>query len=76
MIAMFGLGPLEMLVIAGIFLVSLLAVGAALAMVFIGFKSRPSNPNLTPCPDCKTMVSIHAESCRKCGCPLTPVDGI
>lgn len=28
---------------------------------------RPANPNLIYCPSCKGEVSIHAETCPKCG---------
>jgi hypothetical protein len=37
-----------------------------------GKKSQAANPNLTPCPDCRNLVSVHAPSCPKCGRPLAP----
>lgn len=37
-------------------------------------KSRKEDQNglrkLVPCPDCQSMVSVRANSCPKCGCPL------
>ena len=29
-----------------------------------------SSGTLYPCPECENMVSIYADRCPKCGCPL------
>lgn len=66
---MFGINAWEILIILFI-----LAVPVVIAVVVIVVttrgKSRSSNPNLTPCPDCRRLVSIHAKSCPQCGGPL------
>ena len=72
--AMFGIGPMEMLIVG---FVALLMLGGVVAVVVVlvssqSRKSTPSNPNLTPCPDCGRLVSRRAVSCPQCGRPLNP----
>ena len=66
-------GHIELLIIGAI---CFLAVGVPLIILLIvlAVNRRPKegNPNLRPCPDCNAAVSVHAESCPRCGCPLKP----
>lgn len=69
---MFGLNPTELLIVG---FVALLMLGGVVAVVIILVNSQsrsstPSNPNLTPCPDCGRFVSRLAISCPQCGRPL------
>ena len=68
-------GIWELLVLVCILGLGLVPV--AIALVILGVVSRRnkaqrSNPNLTPCPDCRNLVSIHAPACPKCGRPMGP----
>lgn len=72
--AMFGVSPIELMIVG---FVSLLMLGGVVAVVMILVNSQsrsstPSNPNLTPCPDCGRFVSRLAISCPQCGRPLSP----
>lgn len=68
---MFMPGPLELLIIALILLVPLLAVVGVVVAV-VASRSRGGRPagNLIPCPDCGRMVSPHAVQCPQCGRPM------
>ena len=73
MFAYFGVpGPLEMLILLGLF--CLAVVGGIVALVFILYVTKisrpPANPNLYSCPDCGRHVSRKAEVCPNCGRPL------
>lgn len=61
---MFGLGPLEMLLI-GVACIAPLVVSAALAVFFM--RRAAVNPHLTHCPDCGRRVSRLAAHCPRCG---------
>jgi len=67
---MFGLGITEMLIVAIMGLLPVALVVGLLVALGVHRRSDASNPNLRPCPDCGNMVSIRAETCPKCGCPL------
>lgn len=71
---MFGIGIAELLIIGFVLLVPLVIVVVVLVVVSSGRKAQASNPNLTPCPDCQSLVSIRATSCPKCGCALKSAD--
>jgi hypothetical protein len=65
---MYALGPVELLVVAGIcFLLFLAPIALLIAILLMKRRSAASNPNLQPCPDCGQMISIHAASCPHCG---------
>ncbi len=34
----------------------------------------PALPNLQPCPDCASPVSVNANACPRCGCPISRSD--
>lgn len=72
--AMFGINPMELMIVG---FVALLMLGGVVAVVMVLVNSQarsstPSNPNLTPCPDCGRFVSRQAISCPQCGRPLSP----
>ncbi len=70
---MFGISPVELLVIGAIGLLFLApAVVVVAILVNKGQRSSNarSNPNLAPCPDCGRLVSRQAVSCPQCGRPL------
>ena len=71
-IALFGINPMELLIVVGVSLVML--GGPVIAVVILYFALRkkplPPNPNLSPCPDCGRLVSHQAASCPQCGRPL------
>ena len=73
-IALFGINPMELLIVGAVALVVL--GGPVIALVILYFalrkKPMPSNPNLTPCPDCGRLVSHLAASCPQCGRPMNP----
>jgi hypothetical protein len=76
MVAFFGApSPMELLIIGAICLLPLAAVAVVLVVAYAGRSSRAGNPNLRPCPDCRIAVSIHAATCPRCGCPLSPPPG-
>jgi len=59
---MFGLGTVEMIVLAIVF---------ASVISFLFGRSRSTRiKNLSPCPDCHALVSNRATVCLKCGSPL------
>ncbi len=68
MIAMFVPGILEIIIVAGLCGVPLIAL-----VVFLNVRSRrpgeapPHGENLLPCPDCGLMVSSRAATCPHCG---------
>lgn len=76
MLAMFGMGYLEILIVSLIILgVSVPVLIVVLVLVFSTAKSRQQtdgNPNLVSCPDCGRSVSLQAEQCPQCGRPLKP----
>ena len=74
-IAMFGVGPLELLILGVIALVVLGGPVVAVVIIVILMRRNTSRPDadLLPCPDCGRMVSRQAASCPQCGRPLRPV---
>jgi hypothetical protein len=66
MLAFYTLGPLELIIL----LIPVVIVAAVLVAIFVRRTSRRANPNLTPCPDCRRSVSVHADRCPHCGRPL------
>jgi hypothetical protein len=72
MLAMFGIGVIEMMIVLGI-----LGGGGAfvVGLVVLLATKRPSaswtnNPNLRPCPDCNQFISVRAAACPHCGGPV------
>jgi len=63
-------GPIELVIIGVICLMTVAPLAVVLLVVFAGRSSRAATPNLRPCPDCHAPVSIHAAACPRCGCPL------
>ena len=73
MFAFFGIGILELIIMGVIVAVPLaIVIAVLLASQAASKRTGPMNPNLTPCPDCGHLVSLRAQSCPQCGCPLTP----
>jgi hypothetical protein len=69
-------GPLELLVVAAVLLVTVLVPVVIIFGLLFTLKIGPfrkNNPNLRPCPDCGSYVSRRAVSCPHCGCPLEQV---
>ena len=68
MLAFFGMpGILEIVLL----LMCLAVFSGIVILVLVLATRRPSaTPNLYPCPDCGRSVSVHADSCPQCGCPL------
>ena len=69
-VAMMVPGILELIIIAVVLLVPVAIAVAIVLALTSRQRSDASNPNLRPCPDCRSYVSIHASSCPRCGCPL------
>lgn len=72
-IALFGINPMEMLIVVGVSLVMLggpPVIAAVILYYALRKKPLPPNPNLSPCPDCGRLVSHQAASCPQCGRPL------
>ena len=68
-----GVWELVILACIGVLMLAPVAVVLVIVAVVSRHQRRQmSNPQLTPCPSCHNMVSIHAETCPKCGCPLGP----
>ncbi len=63
----FLIGPTEILVLAVLCGIPLLAVIVLLVLL----AARKPNPNLTRCPDCGRMVSLRAPACPGCGAPFS-----
>ena len=70
MLMLFVPGPIELIIVATVVLVPVLVVLAVVYAVTARKRADAENPNLMVCPDCKHYVSIHADSCPKCGCPI------
>lgn len=69
----FGLGLVEMLIIA--FVAVLLFGGLAAAVVVALTVARsspttPSRPDAAPCPKCKALIPLGKPSCGACGASL------
>lgn len=71
-IALFGINPMELLIVVGVSLVMLGGPVIAVVILYYALRKKPlpSNPNLSPCPDCGRLVSHQAASCPQCGRPL------
>lgn len=71
--AMFGVGPVELLIIGVVLLILLGAVVVPLVLIVFLLRKKPApNPNLSPCPDCGWLISRQAISCPQCGRPQSP----
>ncbi len=70
MFAAFVPGILELMIIACILGIPLLAVVVILAVNRQSRANYTQNPNLRPCPDCGRYVSVRASTCPGCGAPL------
>ena len=66
-VAMFGLGPMEVLILG---VICLLPTAGAIIAVVVLLARRASTSNLIPCPDCGRPLSPQAPSCPHCGRPL------
>ena len=75
MTMMMGLGLMELVIIFVILAMLVAPIMIVVIVVMVASSNKAtqsSNPNLMPCPNCQSMVSIHAASCPKCGSPLKP----
>ena len=63
-------GILELIIISVVFVVPLLVAVATILALTRRQRNDASNPNLRPCPDCGSYVSVRASQCPRCGCPL------
>lgn len=70
--AMFGIGPVELLIIGVVLLILLGAVVVPVVLIVFLRKKPAPNPNLSPCPDCGWLISRKAISCPQCGRPQRP----
>jgi hypothetical protein len=70
--AMFGISPLELLIVGVVALVML--GGAVVPVVLIVYFARKRSPaptaDLAPCPDCGPLLSRQAITCPQCGRPM------
>ncbi len=65
-------GIFEMLIVGVLIGVPML-VAIVVLFTTLGRRNQViSNPNLKPCPDCHNAVSLRAQCCPHCGCPLKP----
>jgi predicted RNA-binding Zn-ribbon protein involved in translation (DUF1610 family) len=62
----FGIGPMELIVLAA----CPLTMGVALVVIAMSSKRRALG-NLINCPDCGNGVSPQAPVCPKCGRPMS-----
>ncbi|MBI5760279.1 MAG: zinc-ribbon domain-containing protein [Planctomycetales bacterium] len=75
---MFGVGPMEMLIVGLICVLPFVAGIVVLVVVLTktGTSSPPpinsSTGQLVPCPHCGQQLSPRAATCPKCGAPRTP----
>lgn len=77
MFAVFGIGPLELLVAVLVFAIVLhftrgsrrSSAPPEYDVPQVGRLIAPPNPRLHPCPDCGRMISVRAAACPSCGCP-------
>lgn len=70
MLAFFGIGPVELIILA---LIVFVPVAIIIAMVVALTRRRNPleyNSTLRPCPDCGRLVSPRATTCPQCGGPL------
>ena len=65
--AMFGIGPVELLVLG---VMCLLPTAAAVIGLVLLLARRTAASSLVPCPDCGRPLSPQAPSCPHCGRPL------
>ena len=75
MLGFFVPGAVELIIIGlvlALFVAFIVGVVALFHTISSSRNSRPSNPNLTPCPDCGHAVSVRASNCPQCGCPVSP----
>lgn len=74
MIAVFGIGPAELIIVLVIGIVMVVPVVIAAVVIFTAFsrnrQRQTGNADLAPCPDCGRMVSRLAPACPGCGRPL------
>jgi hypothetical protein len=70
MLAFFGAGPVELLILVVFVLVPVAVVVAIVVAVTRNRTPLENNPNLKPCPDCGRIVSLRATTCPHCGGPL------
>ena len=68
--AFFGLGHLEMLILGLMCLGVLAVIIVVVVVVVLTTRKSSANPNLYPCPACGQTVSLDVESCPHCGHPL------
>jgi hypothetical protein len=70
-------GPLELLIIGVIVLITVVALVVIILGLLLAAKIGPfrkHNSNLRPCGDCGARVSRRATSCPHCGCPVEPIE--
>ena len=73
MFGIFGVGPIELLVVGCVALVPVLIICAVVLLVRNSGKAKQiPNERLGTCPDCGRQVSLLALSCPGCGRPFTP----
>jgi len=69
---MFGIGPMELMIVGAIALLLLGGPVVAVVIVVLALRKKPMppNPDLASCPDCGRLVSRQAASCPQCGRPM------
>ena len=73
MLAVFAPGIFELLIIAFMLGIPLIAVFTVLATQRRKGTDHSKNPNLRPCPDCGHYVSLRANTCPQCSGPVKGV---
>lgn len=67
LVAVFGIGPVELLIVGGLCFAML---GALVAVLTLLLHRSQANAHLTVCPDCGRRASRLATHCPACGRPL------
>jgi hypothetical protein len=70
MLAIFGLGMMELLIVAVIGGCMLLVPVIVVIAILVSSKSGTPAAELAPCPHCGALTPAHSSFCGKCGKPL------
>jgi hypothetical protein len=70
--AMFGINPMELLIVGVVAILMLGGVVVPVVLILSSARKRAPapNPNLLPCPDCRRLLSRQAITCPQCGRPM------